>query len=178
MSGLARADLRDWQAFWRRWDKLIEALPEAKETALRMAGMAVLKDVQEQVDRRISDSHGRVKRWQSLKQSSGGGYVVVTSEKDEVVQLTKGGEKTTSSDVTRYLEKGHKARTPSGRGKLYRERLNENKIIASENAGFIVRGRMFYSWSKLRAGDLGREAAGKTLRKLKTAIEQRGSDLT
>ena len=172
MSGLARADLRDWQAFWRRWDKLTEEWPDAKRTALFEAGKASLTEVLSQINRRVSDPRGRVNRWQELKQSSGGGYVVITSEKDEVVQLTKGGEKTTSRDVTRYLEKGHKARTPSGRSELYRERLSAGKVVASGNAGFIVRGRQFYSWAKLRAGDLGRDAAEKALQRLKSAIEQ------
>lgn len=178
MSGLARADLRDWDAFWRRWDKLIATLPKAKQKALQMAGMATLKEVQKQIDQRVTDPQGRVKRWQELKEGSGGGYVVVTADNGEVVQETKSGKKTTSRDVTRYLEKGHKARTPSGRSKRYQERLNEDEIIASENAGFIVPGLQFYSWAKLHAGDLGRDAAEKTLQKLKSAIERGGSDLT
>lgn len=176
MSGLARADLRDWQAFWRRWDKLTEEWPDAKRTALFEAGKATLQEVLGQINRRVSDPRGRVKRWQSLEQSSGGGYVVITSDDDEVVQQNKNGEPTTSRDVTRYLERGHKARTPSGRSTRYSERLS-NKVVASENAGFVVRGRLFYSWSKLRAGDLGRAAAEKALRQLKEAIEQGGSRL-
>ncbi|WP_051131526.1 hypothetical protein [Oscillibacter ruminantium] len=178
MSGLTRADLREWNDFWRRWEKLTKELPKAKQQALRMAGMAVERELLRQIDQRIADPRGRVKKWQDLREGSGGGYVAVTASSDEVVQLTKSGKKTTSRAVTRYLEQGHPARKPSGgRDKRYKARLVSDNLVGG-NHGLIVPGRMFYSWTKLRAGDLGRDAAEKTLQKIKAAIEHGGDSLT
>lgn len=176
MGGLARADLRAWDAFWLRWEKLAGEFPKAKRLALQAAAMSVYRELLSQIDRRVSDPRGRVKRWQDVRFGSGGGYAAITAKplKDggETVQVTKTGKKTSSIAVTRYLEKGHPARTPSGRDKRYRGRLAGESRLAGGTGMLIVPGRQFYSFTKLHAGDEARKAADKTLQKLKAAIEK------
>ena len=176
MSGAARYDMRQWENFWKRWGKLADAWPDAKRTALSEAGKAALKEVLSQINQRVTDPRGRVHRWQDMKLGSRGGYVAVTANDEETVQLTKAGKKTTSRDVTRYLERGHAARGPSGRDKRYSERISSSRLIVGESR-FVIQGRQFYSWAKLHAGDLGREAAEEALGQLKAAIEQGGMRL-
>ena len=89
---------------------------------------------------------------------SKGGYVVVSPSPDETVQVTRSGEKTTSRDVTRYLERGHGITTPSGRTRRYVPRISSHRTY--------VPGRMFYSWAKQDAGKIALEEANRAMDRL------------
>lgn len=160
-------DQKQWDTFWRVWDRRLETLPGAKKAALFQSGRAVEKVLHKQIDTRFPDTIGRrkkkwvnlepskrVKRWQELRLGSGGGYAEISPVGDNV------RTDTTAKDVTRYLERGHKIRQPSGRWKRYRLRvrgtLDANRKHRLYN---VVPGRMFYSWTKMDATRVAVKAA-------------------
>lgn len=155
-----------WEKFWRGWEHVIKKLPDAKRMALNEMGKAVLKEVWSQIGQQgINDRYGRVRRWQSMRIGSRGGYVAVSPDTD-VVQVTKAGKKTTSKDVTRYLERGHRVRQPSGRTKRYVARFNDDaRTVWSENFRrgdfLVVKGRQFYSYARTNAERIAVRAAEK-----------------
>lgn len=155
----SRLDLTAWNKFWDYWGDLIEEVPETIKTALYAAAVAAQKEVQAQIDRQgVTDPRGRVKRWQEIRMGSGGHYSAVSPTLDDVVQAAKSsGEWTTSADLTRYLDRGHGVRQPSGRAKRYQPRLRGN--------GTYVSGHQFYSWATMQADKLARDAAEDALRK-------------
>lgn len=152
-------DKQDWDAFWRFWEEAIQRIPDLKREALEAMGKAVLQEVREQIPRRgVHDPQGRVARWQEMRVGSKGGYVAVSPSPDEIVQVTRFGEKTTSKDATRYLERGHGIPTPSGRARRYVPRIASHRTY--------VPGRMFYSWAKQDAQKIALEEANRAMDQL------------
>ena len=131
-----------WEKFWRGWDHVIKKFPDAKRMAMREMGKFALDRVITQINQQgINDSRGRVKKWQNMRLGSGGGYVAV-SPTAAVVKITKGSKTgIKGSDITRYLERGHGVRGPSGRAKRYEPRYQYSRIY--------VPGRQFYSYAKM-----------------------------
>ena len=93
-----------------------------------------------------------------MRMGSKGGYVAVSPSPDETVQVTRAGEKTTSKDVTRYLERGHGIPTPSGRSRRYVPRIASRRTY--------VPGRMFYSWARQDTGKIALEEAHRAMDQL------------
>ena len=152
-------DKEQWDAFWRFWDDAIQAIPGLKREALASMGDAVLREVRRQITRRgVHDSQGRVARWQTVRVGSKGGYVAVSPSPGETVQVTRSGEKTTSKDLTRYLERGHGIPTPRGRTRRYKPRIATHRTY--------VPGKAFYSWAKMDAEKLALEEADRTMDRL------------
>ena len=152
-------DKSEWDFFWRFWDEAIQRIPDLKRKALEAMGKAVLQEVREQIPRRgVNDQQGRVARWQEMRMGSKGGYAAVSPSPDETVQVTRSGEKTTSKAATRYLERGHGIRPPSGRAKRYVSRVESHRTY--------VPGRMFYSWAKQDAGKIALEEAHRAMAQL------------
>lgn len=148
-------DTERWQRFWSSWEHVIEQVPEAKQDALKAMGEAVLAELRSQIDQQgVNDARGRVKRWQEYRVGSGGGYVAVSPVADEV-HVTKSGEKTSAKDVSRYLDRGHGVRGPSGRNKRYRPRF--------QHARLYVPGHLFYSYTRDKAGRIAAHAAEKNV---------------
>lgn len=152
-------DKSEWDFFWRFWDEAIQRIPDLKREALEAMGKAVLQEVRGQISRRgVNDPQGRVARWQEMRMGSKGGYVAVSPSPNETVQVTRSGEKTTSKDVTRYLERGHGIPTPSGRTRRYVPRISSRRTY--------VPGRMFYSWAEQDAGKIALEEANRAMDQL------------
>lgn len=159
MGGLARAEQKQWDQFCDYWQDLIEEWPNTKRIALYNAGKAVLQEVLANVDRRgVNDRHGRIKKWQELSLGTGGGYAKIAPD-NEV--WDSHGE--LAVQVTRYLERGHGIRKPSGRAERYTPRARTGRLY--------VPGHQFYSFAKLKAADIGIEAAQKALEELSDAID-------
>lgn len=157
-------DLTAWNEFWsaKAWQRVISILPDAKRAALFEAGKDLMAEVQNQIGRQgVQDRFGRVRSWQSPEVGSGGGYVAVRP--DSVDVSTEGGA-SNSKEITRWLERGHKVRGPSGRAERYRPRLRGN--------GSYVRGYLFYSFSKLAAERIAERAAERVLVKWENAIDE------
>lgn len=159
----AELDKQAWDKFWSYWEDLIEEFPAAKTEALVVAGRAVLPLLQKQVRQRVNDSRGRVQRWQELRRGSGGGYVAVSPVGDEVSINRSADRIVTAKDITRYLERGHKIRPPSGRSGRYRPRVESGRTY--------VPGKMFYSWTELDAAKIAIEAADQALESLSDALD-------
>lgn len=155
----SRLDLSAWNKLWDYWGDFIEEVPEAIKTALYAAAVVAQKEIQRQIDQQaVTDPHGRVKRWQEIRMGSGGHYSAVSPTFDDVVQVAKAsGAWTTSADLTRYLDRGHGVRLPSGRAKRYQPRLRGN--------GTYVKGYQFYSWAASKSDKIALDAAEDALRK-------------
>ncbi len=157
----AALDKVQWDKFWDYWQDLIEEFPAAKTEALVTAGRAVLPVLQAQIDRRVDDKRGRVKRWQDIRRGSQGGYVAISPVSYEIsVNKTK-NRFVTARDITKYLERGHAVRPPSGRSKRYVPRADKS----------YVPGRMFYSWTKLDAAKIAIRAADEAMERLCNALD-------
>lgn len=154
----AEMDKKSWDKFWSCWEGLIEEFPAAKTEALVTAGRAVLPLLEKQIEGRVDDRHGRVKKWQELRRGSGGGYVAVSPVREDVSINQSADRIVTAKDITQYLERGHKIRPPSRRSKRYRPRVESGRTY--------VPGRQFYSWTKLDAAKIAIEAADKAMEKL------------
>ncbi|MEG1683393.1 MAG: hypothetical protein RR295_06145 [Oscillospiraceae bacterium] len=168
MGGLARVDSRRWAAFWEQWEKSILSIPGAKRDALEAAGEAVKQRLDAEIATRHVGSHGRVQTWQASKVGSGGGYTAVSAIPGEVIRVSKSGKKTTAAQVTKYLEHGHPTR--SGHASKYADAQGLVRYSASTGKA-IVPGRQFYSWTRLYAGQIGREAAAAILEQIKKEWE-------
>lgn len=157
---MPRMDLREWNAFWKVWDRKLETLPGAKKAALLQSGLAVQSLLHSQISHRINDSRGRVKRWQEVQLGSGGGYSAVAPSTSVVGFNKVAGRKITAKNITQYLEHGHKIRPPSGRRKRYRWKVKAKADTNKKhNLYTVVPGRMFYSWTKADAPKVAVRAA-------------------
>lgn len=163
----AAFDQKQWDTFWKVWDRKLETLPGARKAALLKSGLAVEALLHKQIDARFQDTarkgkrftaREQVKRWQEVRLGSGGGYAAMSPKNITVrTNKTTAGSHTAAA-ITRYLERGHKIRSPSGRWKRYRPRENDDLLIGGAN-GFIVPGRMFYSWTMMDASRVAVKAA-------------------
>ena len=161
---MARGDLVDierWKAFWEYWEDLIEEFPEVKLEALKAAGEAALEEVRSQIDRRVQDSHGRVKRWQNMRVGSKGGYVAISAT-DETAAVSPTGTRT-ARDVTQYIDQGHAIRKPSGTAKRYVPKIRSGRTY--------VPARQFYSWARMNAAKIATEAADNALEQFSDAVD-------
>ena len=159
-----KLDKQRWDRFWSYWEKELPGqIKSAKRQAAQAAGEAIRDEVARQVRSRVNDAHGRVERWQQLRMGSGGGYIAVSPVSDEAVQVTHGGQKRSAKDVTRYLERGHGVRPPSGRAERYRPRLRSGRVY--------VPGRMFYSWAAAEAEKLALRAADRAMGRIADEID-------
>lgn len=159
-----KLDKQRWDSFWSYWEKELPGqIKDAKRQAMQAAGEAIRDEVAHQVRSRVNDAHGRVERWQQLRMGSGGGYIAVSPVSDEAVQVTHGGQKSSAKDVTRYLERGHGVRPPSGRAERYRPRLRSGRVY--------VPGRMFYSWAAAEAEKLALRAADRAMGRIADEID-------
>ena len=159
-----KLDKSRWDRFWSYWERdLPGQIKTAKGQAVRAAGEAIRDEVAGQVRSRVNDPRGRVERWQQLRMGSGGGYIAVSPVSDEAVQVTRGGKNTTSKDVTRYLERGHGIRPPSGRAGRYVPRVRSGRTY--------VPGRMFYSWAAANAEKLALKAADRAMGRIADEID-------
>lgn len=152
-------DKSEWDFFWRFWDEAIQRIPgpQAGSPGSHGQGCAAGGPGADFPQRR-QRSAGPGGRWQEMRMGSKGGYVAVSPSPDETVQVTRSGEKTTSKDVTRYLERGHGIPTPSGRTRRYVPRISSHRTY--------VPGRMFYSWAKQDAGKIALEEANRAMDRL------------
>ena len=156
----AAFDTKQWDTFWKVWNRRLETLPGAKKAALFQAGQAVDALLERQISTRVNDPRGRVKRWQELRLGSGGGYAAISPADDNVRVSRSTSNKYTAKDITRYLERGHKIRPPSGRWRRYRSRVQERADANGKHSLVgIVPGRMFYSWTKMEATAVAVRAA-------------------
>ena len=134
--------------FARYWEKLYLAFPDARRQAAQAMGEAVQKDLKAQIQAADlkNGAKGTVRSWQQMRLGSKGSYAAVSPAK-EVARPRPGqkrhtwrGDPVTQKQVTRWLERGHG--TPQG--------------------GY-VKGRQFYSFTRMKAWEHARKAADRVL---------------
>lgn len=147
-----------------RWyNEVLKHIPESKSKALKAAAEAVKVEVDRQIGQRVTDSHGKVRSWQGVTMGSEGGYSRVGPTTEPTTNKYGKHYGYNAAQVTSYIERGHGTPKPTGKDPDYRARLKT--AILSGN-GAAVPGRLFYSWAKMRASELGVAAAEEVLEKL------------
>lgn len=140
--------------FARYWEKLYLAFPDARRQAAEAMGEAVKKDLNAQIQAADLENgaKGTVRSWQQMRLGSKGGYAAVSPTKGTVMskdprkggwkmrQHTYRGKAVSARQVTKWLERGHG--TPQG--------------------GY-VKGRQFYSFTRMKAWEHARKAADRVL---------------
>lgn len=159
----ATLERQQMDAFARYWEDLFEDFPEARRRAVELMGETVQKDLNERIQ--VSDldheAKGTVRSWQEVRLGSRGGYAAVTPKKGVASpragqkQHTWKGSPITQKQVTRWLEKGHG--TPRG------------KDGSRQGTGY-VKGRLFYSWTKMKAWEHARDAANDLLESIADGV--------
>ena len=134
--------------FARYWEKLYQAFPDARRQAAQAMGEAVQKDLNAQIQAADLENGAKstVRSWQDVRIGSRGGYAAVypaggvAKPRAGQKQHTWRGDPVTQKQVTRWLERGHG--TPQG--------------------GY-VKGRQFYSFTRMKAWEHARKAADRVL---------------
>lgn len=147
----------------------LEFVPEAKRGALTAAAEAVFEILEEEIDARLNDSHGKVKGWQAIHVGSKGGYAAIRPQKEEVRNQYGKYYGYNSAQVTSYLERGH-AIPRSYKARLHGED-DETPLIFGNNGRVIVPGRMFYSYARMNAMKAALQAMDRTLDGLTAKFE-------
>lgn len=144
--------------FARYWERLYQAVPDARRQAAEAMGEAVMQDLKQNIQ--TADLTGRakgtVRSWQTVRLGSRGGYAAVSPAKGSVMsrdararggwkarQHTYRGLPISARQVTKWLERGHGTRDRGGAG--------------------YVKGRQFYSFTRAKAWEHARKAADKVL---------------
>lgn len=128
------ADKRELERFLAYYGKFLKKIPAIKTQALYAAAKSFQDEVRKQIQEQgVHDPYGRVKRWQQVYLGSKGGYAAVRPMAEHTEKTWKGKE-VFSTQITRWLERGHGTRR--GRDGYY------------HRGATYVEGHLFYSWAK------------------------------
>ena len=128
-------DYRELESFVRYYQKFWKKVPAIKTKALAVMGKVMQEEVRDQIrEQGVQDRFGRVNRWQQLTLGDRGGYAKI-SPMAEHTDSTWKGKPVNSRQITIWLERGHGTR--------------RDKYGYRSGEGY-VKGRLFYSWAKLR----------------------------
>jgi len=172
---MKREQLRRFVSYW---DKLLQAVPEARKEAVEAAGEAVRRSLDAQIqsaDLSGGEAKGRVKSWQELRLGSGGGYAALSPRKGTVYsfdrragfggryrQHTWSGRPVTARQVTTWLERGHGTGTTGQLESVWTKRKGQHRHRARWGSGYVA-GRQFYAGARDDAQDLALKAADRVL---------------
>lgn len=163
MSRKATLDRKAIEKFNSYWEDLMEEFPEARATAVRTMGEAVKRDLDAQISMADlgTDAKATVQSWQELRLGSKGGYAALSGQKGKLSNRWR-GQPVTIKQVTKWLERGHGVRkSASGSGRAWNRagRSGLNTVTGLR----YVKGRMFYSWTKMKALEHALDAANEAL---------------
>lgn len=188
MSSTARLQREQLEKFSRCWGHLLEIFPAARKMATAEAIGKIKQEVDRQIVRQgVNDRNFHIRNGQrtSLVSESDwkrGGYGKVAPVNTRIYDQHGKVRRwkrhilrrpVTYPQLTDWLEHGHKARgteriTTSVLGYSYVGR--KKKKVAFHG---VVPGRMFYSWSRFRAQEIGLKAAGQVMEQLKAEFDLR-----
>lgn len=152
-----RVDYSELNYTFHRFNDLLRAIPGLRAEALEAAGMAVLAQLRGEISQRVHDADGSVSALQVMELGSRGGYAAIRpAARTRVNGKTWGGSPVTAGQLTGWLERGHGVRKPSGNARRYEPKLRY--INDRTDAGYVP-GRMFYSWTAMRADEIAAKAA-------------------
>lgn len=193
MSPKATLDRQDIQKFNTRFGRLMEVYPEARATAVKAMGQAAQQELNAQIGKADleTDAKGTVSSWQELRLGSEGGYAAISPKAYKwSYDHGKGKPKfwksvrVSTRMVTKWLERGHGVRKADTTKAYAWSQRRKNRIWRSGVNKYTglryVKGRMFYSWTKLKARNQALDAATEamntfakeTLKILKTRSER------
>ena len=167
-------DTKELDQFRRHWDALFDVFPAARQAAVAEMGAAVRRDLDANIlSQGVDDLFCHVRNSQRLALGSKGGYAAIRAEAMPFhdrfgKRKTWKGKNVSGRMVTRWLERGHGARRPSGQDTRYRARIVGAGV---SGRGAYVKGHLFYSWTKLKAWEHARRAADKVLSRLADEID-------
>lgn len=178
MGGIARVQREELERFNRFWDDLYKAFPAARAAAVAAAGKAVKEELDAQIlSQGVDDMFGHIRNTQTLRLGSLGGYAAVSPQARPMTDRfgrtkTWKGKQASARQVTKWLERGHAAREgtslPRWSDKL---RSGFGKRNGAARSFDVVRGRQFYSFTKLKAWDLARKAASEVLSQIAEEVD-------
>ncbi len=174
MSRKATLDRKAVQKFYSYWEDLMEDFPEARAVAVKAMGEATKRDLDAQICRADleADAKGTVRSWQELRFGSRGGYAALTPQKASPVRTGKKpkswhGQAVTVKQVTKWLERGHGVRKADTRkdyawSTAWKNRNRRSGLNTATGLRY-VKGRMFYSWTKMKALEHAIDAANEAM---------------
>ena len=170
MSRAATLNRQAIQRFNSYWEDLMEEFPEARAEAVRTMGQAARRELNDQIRRADleDEAKGTVISWQNLRFGSKGGYAALSALKASSYRpgakpKSWNGTAVTVKQVTKWLERGHGVRKPapgSARAWVRVGRSGLNKYTGLR----YVKGRMFYSWTKMKVQDHALDAATEAMK--------------
>lgn len=146
----------------------MEDFPEARAVAVKAMGESARRYLDAQIGRADleADAKGTVRSWQELRFGSRGGYAALTPKKASPFRAggkpkSWHGEPVTVKQITKWLERGHGVRKPGPESKRLVPfgRSGVNRYTGER----YVKGRMFYSWTKMKALEHALDAADEAL---------------
>lgn len=178
MSSTARMDRARLERFNRFWEELLQAVPDARRQAVEEAGEAVQRELNTQIGAaELADgAKGTVRTWQELRVGSKGGYASLSPGKGTAqprageTQHTWKGKPVSKKQVTRWLERGHGTRRPAAGSSRSWNQAGRAGVARASAAGY-VKGRQFYSWTKMKALDLALKAADRVLSRIADEVD-------
>lgn len=167
MSQNATLDRKAIEKFNSYWEDLMEEFPEARASAVKAMGQAVKRDLDAQIGRADleADAKGTVRSWQELRLGSRGGYAALSAQKGKPSGgRTKSwrGQAVTIKQVIKWLERGHGVRKPAPGSAAAWNRAGRSGLNTVTGLRY-VKGRMFYSWTKMKAMEHALDAANEAL---------------
>jgi hypothetical protein len=148
--------MQEIQAWTDKFESAIKAGRLAREEYHEAVGKKLKERMDEQIDQRLDDDHGTVKRWQVTSVGSGGGYVAVRAIKSATGANSPGA-------ITNYLENGHKARAKRS------QKWERNK--SAKLPRFFVDGRGFYLGTRVYAQNIALTEAQHIVQEIEGALK-------
>lgn len=174
----ATLERQEMERFSRYWERLFQEFPDARRRGAEAMGEAVRSELSTQIQATDleTDAKGTVRTWQEVRIGSRGGYAAVSPRKEiarprEGKQHTYLGSPVTQKQVTRWLERGHG--TPATGRKRWNFVLKTKKWhqISERRGGGYVKGRLFYSWTKMKAWEIAKRSANDVLSKIADEVD-------
>ncbi len=110
-------DLSMFEQFDNDLKALLDEVPGRRRELHEKIAEAIKQEVDTQISNSgLSDSSGKIKKWQESHVGSGGGYAAVRATDRTIGDNSPGA-------ITNYLENGHAIRSPSENSKNYRPRI-------------------------------------------------------
>ena len=184
MSRQATLDRQEIRKFNSYWDALFKVVPEARTQAVETMGKAAQQELNAQIGKAAleTDAKGTVSSWQELRLGSEGGYAAISPKAYKwSYDHGKGKPKfwksvrVSTRMVTKWLERGHGVRKPdTTKDYAWSQRRKNRNRRAGLNVATgrrYVKGRMFYSWTKMKATELALKAADQVLSKIADEVD-------
>lgn len=177
MGGNARMDRKMIREFNEYWEDLYRAFPAARAQAVEAMGQAVQTELNTRIQSADLEAgaKGTVRSWQELRMGSRGGYAALTPRKGRPASngrkaKTWNGTPVTVKQVTRWLERGHGTRKPAPGSSRQWSRAGRSGIHHVTGTRY-VKGRQFYSYTKLYATEVALKAAERVLSHIADEVE-------